>query len=483
MIKTPRKHQVDALEYARKTTNPAFVMEMRLGKTLVAIRWAQEDPGAQVRCLVVAPMSVMEAWQSQLDEDGETYFKCYQTTKKEFEFNMMYTFHANGRIWVLMNYEKLRSYPEIAFLNWDYVFLDESTRIKNPKAAISQICVSNRYKKDVGKSTESTVLTGFKNAKHRAILTGLITPESELELFQQMAFLDGHFMGCTSYWQFRAKYFQPAGFGDRDWVVKFEHRDAIKQAFRAKAFVLRRQEAGMAKEKVYETISTTLTSQQKKLYDQILEDYAWTGPDGEEHETFYAVELHMWLQRICGGFMPDGKTEIACGKYQELLNLLQENLRGEQAVIWFKFRSELSRVRTFLEDNGISTCEIHGMVTPRKRIHVLQRFRGKTYRVMLATEKCAKYGIDCSTASAAIYFSNEPSCEDRVQSEDRILHMDTVDPLLYIDMTTKGCVDEDLSLVLQDKSFDARMFMTNMQKMMDKKLLGAAFNAKKNISR
>ena len=43
MLRKLMPHQADALAYANQNSAIALFMEMRLGKTLVAIRWAQEQ--------------------------------------------------------------------------------------------------------------------------------------------------------------------------------------------------------------------------------------------------------------------------------------------------------------------------------------------------------------------------------------------------------------------------------------------------------
>lgn len=76
--------------------------------------------------------------------------------------------------------------------------------------------------------------------------------------------------------------------------------------------------------------------------------------------------------------------------------------------------------------------------------------RGK-FRVICAQIKCADRGVNFSRASAAIYYSNSPSLEERMQTEDRILKVGEKESLLYIDLVARGTVDEDLSSSLREK--------------------------------
>jgi SNF2 family DNA or RNA helicase len=71
-------------------------------------------------------------------------------------------------------------------------------------------------------------------------------------------------------------------------------------------------------------------------------------------------------------------------------------------------------------------------------------------------------GLDFSAASTAIYYSNSLNPEDRLQSEDRIVHPAKREPLLYIDLLTRGSVDEDIHLALQDKGAESKFFLSRV---------------------
>src|SRR5690606_17681710 len=88
--------------------------------------------------------------------------------------------------WYVANYEKLidhskrarqvrRALPScLAALPWDVVILDESTKVRKPKAKVTQIA-----------------LQYLSQASHRAVLTGLPNPEGPEDFVTQMMFLCG----------------------------------------------------------------------------------------------------------------------------------------------------------------------------------------------------------------------------------------------------------------------------------------------------
>ena len=72
--------------------------------------------------------------------------------------------------------------------------------------------------------------------------------------------------------------------------------------------------------------------------------------------------------------------------------------------------------------------------------------------------KCGKFGLNLSSSSTAIYFSNGFSHEDRAQSEDRIEHTEKNEPLLFIDLVTRGSSDQRILNLLNQKVKQSRYF-------------------------
>jgi hypothetical protein len=456
-------HQTRAWRYCQETRNPALFMEMRTGKTLTAIRWAKWL--RRFGCvLVLAPVTVLEAWEGELFLEGERFSTCYGVTAKERQEAIARAWFKGetGRHWLLMNYEgvltlgevlqrgrrRVRQVPGMAFLPWLAVILDESTRVKNPQAQITNVCVK-----------------GFRQARHRAILTGLPNPEGDLDLVCQFLFLEGQFMGYRSYWAARAALFQKRGF---DWVPKPGTRAAIKRYVHERAFVLTAAQAGMRSRTVYQTRHVDMTPAQRRLYREVVEDYAATLATGETKETEWVLTQRTWLQHITGGFDPD-RNLISSRIADDLIELLRGELRGKKFVVWFKYRHELLYFKERLKKAGISCVSILGGEPLTLRKSKLAQFRDWA-RGLLATERVAKFGIDCSVADVAVYYSNEWSNEDRSQSEKRIVHPKQERTNLVIDYVIRGTISEDVVSAVKDKSINSKLFMSKLEERFRRRL-------------
>ncbi len=457
-------HQIEGVRYGLRETNPALFMEMRTGKTLTLIRLVQRLGGFE-RILILAPITVLEAWESELRREGEQFFTCYGQLRERRDRVTAEAWFNPGRTWLLMSYgsflatgeartsisfrdgeagkvRRKRDTPDLAALPWDLVGLDESTHIKNPQAQITQACMK-----------------GFRNAKRRAALTGLPNPEGDLDLVSQFLYLDGHFMGYRNFWEARNALFLKCGF---DWVHKHGVRAQIKDYVHDRAYVLTAHQAGMRSKTVFQVRRVDMSPAQKKLYKQIERDFAASLASGETLETQWKLTQQSWLRQVAAGFEPGGKL-LSDAKTREIVNLLKTELGNKQVVVWFTLRAELDHVKEALRKAKISCVSITGDETLKERTARLATFRRGT-RVLLAMERCAQFGVDCSCADTAIYHSNEWSNQARSQSLKRIVHPKKKRTHLVIDLVTRGTVDEDVIMVVNKKGMTARLFMDAIER-------------------
>jgi SWI/SNF-related matrix-associated actin-dependent regulator 1 of chromatin subfamily A len=430
-------HQFAALRYAEARSRMALFMEMRLGKTAVTIRWVQHHQ--RRRILVLGPLSVLPGWQDELLKEGIPPSHIFFLEGPTQDRLVLADEIDEG--WALCNYEAVVHQPKLLALPWSAIVLDESTRIRNPRAKITKF-----------------LLTRTAHVNHRAVLSGLPDPESPLDFYCQLAFLHGQFLDRYNYWAFRHRYFYPEPNG-YDWIPQPGAVDCIKKEVHRQAFVLTRKAAGIGERKVYERRYVDMTPSQRNAYKKVMKDFMFG-----TMETQWATVKYLWAARLAGGFSPDQTNPqlISPAKTNELLALLDGELRQESVVVWFRFNEELHYVSSRLTESGIAHRSVTGETPVSDRHAYAALFQSRQVQVMLMQMKCGKFGINLSTASTAVYYSNSYDYEDRAQSEDRILHMTKHEPLLYIDLITRGTVDSAVTSTLLDKKVTARTFMTQL---------------------
>jgi len=435
-------HQQKALAYASGRSRIALFMEMRLGKTSVAIRWAR-DAGFR-RVLVIAPLSALDDWLSELKIEGVP----------AVDITDLYPLSKPARLetadggtgWFLINYDALRIQPALCNAGWDCVIVDESTKIRNPQAKITK-----------------TLISEFADVPARAILTGLPNPEGPDDYFSQMQFLHGSFMGFRNFWAWRHGLFHAAEFTPWLWLPNPGTREKIKEAVHSAAFIMTRKEANIGSRKIYNTRTVEMTPKQKSLYTEVFKKFQF-----EYIETNYATVRDVWLARLAGGFSPDRENPelLSNAKYNVVLDLIQGELKGQQVVIWFRFNEELEYVTTMLNSKKIKTTSFNGASSRAERFRVRDAFQRGMYQVICGQIQVGKFSMNLSAASTAIYYSNSYEAEARAQSEDRIVHVTKAQPLLYIDLVTKHTLDEAVVEALKDKHGDSASFNRRLQRYM-----------------
>ncbi len=425
-LRKPLPHQAEATAYCQSTDTPALFLEMRLGKTKVVIDWLR--PPSNRKVLVVAPVTTLvTSWADEILKEGEPAPAFLLGTTKE----RMDAFSTRKK-WNLINYEGLLRCPNLlSDYRWDAIVLDESTRARNPKAEITKLLIKNRL-----------------NANKRCILSGLPDPEGPLDFCEQFRFLHGRFMGFSNYWSFRNIAFFPIP-KTHKWFPKPAFKDRVRDFVQKNSFILSRKDAGLANKKIYQVRLVEMTSPQAAMMDKLEREFAVDLPSGERKSTIWAPVKHIWMARLAGGFVEE-KFWIS-NKADELLDLLKGELLREQVVVWFRFNSEIAFVAERLKAAQITYATVEGSTSKETRADLRLKFSQKRIRVLLLQIKIGRYGLDLSTASTAIYYSNGHSSEDRRQSEDRIEHISKKEPLLIIDLVTAESVDEDILQSLRKK--------------------------------
>ena len=348
-------YQNKIVKYIQETEHPAVFVEMRLGKCICTIRALKDLPG---RKLIVCPKSVISTWKDELEMENIRDYAWGNTT----DYKHMYTsndFRFDIPAWMITNYESILKWPETEQNKFDYVVIDESVRIKNPQAKITKFLLQN-----------------FRNAKKRICLSGNPAPNTPLDYFTQFQFLKNKWMGCESYWKFRFKYFASDLQGWAWWTRKGSD-EVIRKGVQENSYVLTRKDVGVANKKVYEKRVVQMPKKLEKEYKRMESEFVAKLPDGKEIETKWVLAQLIYLQEMAGGHILN--QEISDFKVKELVSLLEGELKGEQVLIWCRFRWEIEAIRKKI--NG--TEFINGDVSLESRKKIQDRFQKGEFNALI----------------------------------------------------------------------------------------------------
>jgi len=413
-------HQLQAWRYTRDVRHPYLAMEMRLGKTLVAIRRIltyKPAIGRWLRVLCVMPSSCIRSWVRELEREGQTPCVPAGPSKQRLT-QIVEEQRAERNAWVLLNKEAHLHIPEIASLWWDVVLLDEATFIKNPRAKVTKFFCNN-----------------FRGTSHRWCLAGIPNPESDLDVFCQFQFLHNTFLHCRDYWSFRQRYFQPVGY---EWLPRNGTQKRVHAEVARRAFVLRRRDVRLDRKRVYEVRSVRMPRQSCawKAYRAAEDEFITPQGPVKHYVSVYSV-----MRDICNGFV--GERFVWDEKIREIVDLKKENFRREPIIVWVARNNVIAPLEERLQREGFTCANITGEVPLDERTRILDAFNQSRISVLILQVQCAAFGMNLSRAAAAVYYDVPDGLLARVQSEDRILSITDASPLLFIDIVVEDTIDED----------------------------------------
>ena len=435
-----RDYQQEAYDKFKDSDSAFLAMEMRLGKSFVAVRLSRDAWKCQ-RVFVFAPGIVLLTWEEEFRKSGIAYHNLVGLTN-EIRSNII---DENSPGYFLLNYEALldrRVANSICQYPPDCVILDESTIVKNAKAKVTKF-----------------FLQSCDLFRKKILLSGLPTPEDWSNIWSQCAILNnGRWMGTSNFFKWLkynstkdtyGHFFSPA------------QATKLREEFRSFAYCLSRSHANLGESKIRTIRSGELPRKERKIYDKIKRDWEVDGLDIESTETNYAMVITSWMQRLCGGFLP--KDECESWKYLCVQDLLNTDLKNERVVVWCAFNDEIHRLQSLLKPAS-SVAILTGETRQPDRQSAITRFRSNGVRILIVQQRLGKFGLDLSCANTAIYFSNSYNLEHRAQSEDRIVMPGKKEPLLYIDLITKDTVEEEIYCGLRDKKVDAKWLVARARK-------------------
>ncbi len=448
------RHQCEAIAFAtRNDGNCALFHDPGLGKTRTCLETFKQfrlsDSG--LRLLVVCPLSLVNsAW-------GEDIKRFTDFTYAPFK-------EMSGIVpdIVIINYEALiskRYLPEVLKLirNHDFMcVLDESSRLK-----------SNRSK------TTETLLALADRFKYRIIASGTPMPNSELELWGQVGFIQPGILP-SSFYAFRNTYFHLERNGkvmhmngqrmtsadmrrflSTGWHYSISkgNRRSLMEEIQPFTHWVRKEEALDLPEKVDQIREVTLSVREQKAYDE-MEQHLVTEVEGEEIAAQVALTKLMKLRQATSGFFynKDGDSvEIGNStKLKELEEILEE-LGPQPVIIWVQFHQEVEAIEKLLTEK-YGTDQVATLYAgTRDKEDSINRFKNNRVRYLIAHPKSAGHGLTFVNCSVMVFYSLDYSYETHAQARDRIHRIGQKTSCLYIYITARGTIDEVLLKVLQRK--------------------------------
>lgn len=319
------------------------------------------------------------------------------------------------------------------------IVIDESSRIKNPRAIRTK-----------------TILKLRPHGAVRVIDTGTPITKGIEDLYTQYAFLDPDIIGMSNYFTFRARYcvLQPiprAPVGAMR-IVGYRNVEEFIDKIAPYTFVVPKDALGLP-EKVYEEWRVELSPEQARIYKMMKEQLVDDLREGRIMSSLNAAARISYLQQVVSGRYYEEVREEVNGEevVRRVLHKLENprlddlierlNDYDGQAVIVCRYIEDVRDVQRALENLGYSVVTYIGETSDADRVHNKEAFMSGEARYIVGNETMSM-GLDgLQVASLMVFYSHTFNAETRWQIEDRIHRLGMLGTALYADMIAPGTVD------------------------------------------
>jgi SNF2 family DNA or RNA helicase len=361
--------------------------------------------------------------------------------------------------------------------------IDESTVIKSRKAQRTQ-----------------TILKLGKLAKVRRILSGLATPKSPMDLHAQFSFLDESILG-KSFTLFRARYArmdficrapnnvidaqlqraikrskgtmaQMRGLSRGEkislcyalggWIpdtapiiAGYQRLPELRDRISKYCYRVLKEDCLDLPPKVFVYRDVDLTDEQRRIYKEVKEDATALLAKDKYVTTKNAMDQILRLHQVCCGHTRVDETgefiDIPSNRISTVLEVLEDHER--KAIIWATYQREIEKITAALQDEyGKDAVATYYGGNAKDRGDDETRFKTDARcRFMVATPASGGLGLNWQVANLVIYAANGWDLAQRLQSEDRTHRKGQTESVTYVDITTRGTVEEKIIRALRNK--------------------------------
>jgi hypothetical protein len=423
---TPRDVQLEALRRADGNTGWAHFLDMRLGKTAVALNeFLLARQRGYKRLLVIAPNKYKADWEVEARRAGlfdEPILIFESGSRKEARRFLQ----RNESCIVVVNYEALISKENMEILRdvvgpYTMIVADESIMIKNP--------ASKAFKRGL----ELAKLCGIRRA-----LTGKPITQGPHDLWTQLRFI-----GSCSGWNyvaFRNAFCTMGGFQNRQ-VTGSQNEERLNQILDSCSWKARKAEWLKTPGTDYMTIRVPMTPQQKVMHDRMDKEFIAELSSGVRVSADQIITKLLKMQQISSGFLIDeqGKAHELCPietnpKLLATIELIENTLTTKLIVFYhFKFSGAALMLSLAKYNPAWIGSPERNVVEEKRKFN-----EDPTCRVIVAQIRAAKYGHKLQGSLkdpcfTSLYYENTYSLDDRSQSEERNQGEGQQQPVTLID--------------------------------------------------
>jgi len=405
--------------------------DMGLGKTIqvLALLFNERRNRKKSPDLVIAPTSVVFNWLNEAEKFASALKILNHTGNGRIKENSL---HFKNYDVILTSYPiVLRDIAIFKEMEFNYIVLDESQKIKNPVAKTSK-------------------LIRTLNARHRLCLTGTPIENNLNELWSQLTFLNPGMLGSLS--KFQEAFIKP--------IQKVNDTSATEYLKKTiYPFILRRTKDIVAKELPLKSEIIhycEMDPVQQKIYnvwrdsirDEITKEIE---KKGIKKSGFKVIEGLLRLRQICNHpSLVKNNYKGKSGKFEEFKELLEKALNeGHKVLVFSQFVSMLDILKVYLDKEKILYEYLTGNTKDRESC--VNNFQNDdSIKVFLISLKAGGFGLNLTAADYVFHYDPWWNPAAEIQATDRAHRIGQNKNVFVYKFITKDSVEEKI-LHLQEK--------------------------------
>ncbi|MAE81638.1 MAG: hypothetical protein CMB80_02795 [Flammeovirgaceae bacterium] len=468
----------------------ANLSQMGTGKTfsvLMAIdKRIQLKQVRKGKILIVCPTTVMPNWIKEIKRhtphlSGKILEGSFKKRSDAF-FSLSDEAEAEDDI-LIINYEAftMKVKEEIMgksvevplaklmkFSGWDMVVLDECHKIKNPEA-----------------QRTGALIDAFSESPYKIIMSGTINANKLHDVHMPFVFLNR-----AAQWNSKQRHrskndkgeHEPYTFGELhgdfkdayfvrggwNWHPRQGTVQNLRERFEEVGVRYEKEECFTLPEKMYDMRELQMTPKQEEVYKALETKFITQLSDiadsGGSVTILNILAMMVKLAEVANGWIYDDSGRAITLPWNPKLDALCEiiddiDIESSKIVIWSRFTNDLHIIADKLKKDygNEKIAVIHGGdhcscgSSKKNRYDVVNKFLDKDSdpRIIVINQAVGSHGIDLTSASYEIFYSNSFVKTDRVQSEDRCHRIGMQDSLTIYDLVMKNTVDESVMMALK----------------------------------
>ena len=459
-------YQLQAVNATKDLEYAAIFHEQGLGKTKVAIDlivyWLSHR--LLDTALIVVKKGLLDNWQRELASHSQLIPRVLTNSRG----GNFYIFNSPARV-MLAHYEVIKAEKERMHLFLRTrnvgVILDESTKIKNPDAALTR-----------------TFLDLAPLFTKRVIMSGTPVSNRPHDIWAQIKFLDDGASLGEDFGEFKRSVNL-----SNDLAVAESQQKALEIQLQCifhsiSGFAVRetKESAEISlPDKVVHSVVTEWEPRQQELYRQVRESLrAIIFQEGQLIADESEVVLKRLLRLVQVASNPnliDASYQVEPGKLGTLLELVSSIVRdGEKCIIWTSFVDNVEWLARILRRHNPQL--VHGKLNTREQTDAIRTFLDKpSAKLFIATPGSAKEGLTLTVANHVIFYDRLFSLDDYLQAQDRIHRISQSKVCHVHNLIMRDSIDEWVEALLHSKRVAAQLAQGDIDRETYQKEMSYAF--------